>query len=1355
MRRVVNLYFIGFYLIFGTIISSAQQPDIKLSTGGEAHGNTLVFEGNQLIFRGEINHLELSAFEDRNDFVSIQMPGYFLTGKTGAPALPQKTMLFEAGKGEVTGIRIDHLDSVIFDLRQLGIDARISPFMPSARKGAPAENIEVDGVVYGADRWTGGPLVTVAYEGVMRGLPMSTLHFSPICYNPVRNLVKIYFNVTCTIETIDLVNRKYIPSRAFEGLFDRVIRRNDLRTKKALFTEEPMTLVILSDTLFRETLQPFIQWKSLKGFNVVEAYRQEPEVGSSRETIKSYLDALYTQPSEGMAPPTYLLIVGDVEQIPLSQSSGEITDLYYTTYDGEGDYIPDLFYGRISVTSVEQLQAVLDKVLEYEQYQFPDPSFLDEAVLIAGVDGTFASRHGNGQINYAHDHYINESNGFNAHTFLYPESDTSDRLILELISGGVGFVNYTGHGLYDRWIDPTFHQSDIEGLENLGKYPVMIGNGCETNVFNLGECFAEALIRAPGKGALAYIGCTNDSYWDEDYFWAVGVGPIVAAPVYEESSQGYYDKVFHSHGESREGWTPSLGEMVFGGNISVQQSNSSRKKFYWEIYQLAGDPSIIPWFSQPDTRDVFYPELLPAGSHRMDITCAPFDYVALSQNGVLLDALHASEEGYATLYFHDTVMSGTLDLVVSGDAYIPFTGEVVIGVSPDPYLDLTGFALADESVEADGVISIDEQFSFDLQWINRGGAAMENDTLILFTDHKDIVILDSMVAVETVEAGDTVTIQSVFRIGCGPGVTDQGSLVFGLYWKGDREGRRVYLKEKAYAPLLVSEGIVWDDRPSGNGNGIAEPGEWLTCYWTMHNHGHFRTGILSGSEYPEGVSVFERIEFDPLPALQPEERRTITFRAQMAAKVKGSQKAGPFTAGDQYVSLQDSFLLFSGRHFEDFSNPALDNYPFINNSDLPWRSDSETYNSSQYSFRSGAISNHGVSELSVGFETREVDTLSFAYRVSSEAGFDYLRFYVDSVLVNSWSGEKGWDRYSATLEPGIHVITWSYLKDQSMSRGEDAAWIDDIVFPVSAFRGSDLSLMKVIQPVSGPWLTNQEQVTLLVKNTGLDTIHRFSIHVSMDQLPMSIDTITAPMLPGELSEFIVSGLFDLSNMGIHRLHTWIVADSDHYNGNNQLEMEVIRYEYPDLALSMLQMDELEGIHADAVVAIANEGNTVIDSLRFESWIDGTMIKSGTLFIGLEPGQALRDTFRLIDGTNNLLTTGFYDYLVRSAVMDSALLNNEVSGVIYWHALGTPPWNTSHGLLLYPNPATEGFYVILPQPADRAKRVELFNLNGRVEATYEIKKGSTQLYITLSSTVPGNYLLKIDGLEVSLPVVITD
>ena len=45
---------------------------------------------------------------------------------------------------------------------------------------------------------------------------------------------------------------------------------------------------------------------------------------------------------------------------------------------------------------------------------------------------------------------------------------------------------------------------------------------CQSNKFDEPTCFGEKLLRANNKGAVGYIGGSNNTYWDEDYWWAVG-----------------------------------------------------------------------------------------------------------------------------------------------------------------------------------------------------------------------------------------------------------------------------------------------------------------------------------------------------------------------------------------------------------------------------------------------------------------------------------------------------------------------------------------------------------------------------------------------------------------------------------------------------------------------------------------------------------------------------------------------------------------------------------------------------------------------------------------------------------------
>jgi hypothetical protein len=1350
MRRGFAIQLVCICLLAAASLMEAQDRTLKIATGLNEGSISLDFDGEQFLFESSIQAVELDPVISDPSYTAISIPGYFPSGDPGIPSLPGISRLFESPPSGEIRIRVEQIDSLMIDLRQLGIGEKILPYQPSPRKGEPNRPLMPDPGTCYTDGWIGGPLLDVEFEGTMRGLPISNLHFNPVQYNPSRGLLKVFYHVRCTIETPPPAGNRANLEPAFSGIFGRVVRQTTVPSKKAIFSEQPMTLVILSDPLFRDALQPLVRWKSRKGFRVVEAYLGDSVVGGTRESIKNYLKELYANPSDGVAPPSFLLIVGDVEQVPLSQPSGQITDLYYAEYDGGGDYIPELFYGRISVTTPEQLGVVVDKILEYEQYLFPDPAFLAQSVLIAGVDGSYAGTYGNGQINYANEYYLNSEKGITTHMFRYPESDTARQAILDLISDGVGFVNYTGHGLHNGWTDPAFGLGDIGDLKNGSRYPVMIGNGCETNIFSMPECFAEALLRAPGKGALAYIGCTNDSYWEEDYYWAVGIGPITAHPVFDATSPGCFDRVFHTHGEPYALWTPTLGEMIFGGNMAVQQSSSSKKKLYWEIYQLAGDPSIIPWFGRPENQEVDHPGLLPEGILRMDVTCAPYSYVAISKEGVLLDALHASAEGFATLRIPESISSGKLDLVITGDRYIPYNEELEFGSPEGPYLDLLAYHLTGESVEADSFITPGEMASLDLVLLNRGGEPIAGDTLVLFSGNAFLEVADSLVILEEMGPGDTLLLTGAFRFRSGTHVDDQARAVLGLNLRGTSSP--LFLKEILHAPVLGSLGISWDDRSPGNGNGIAEEGEWLYGSWALFNSGHYRTGAVSGSWSGGQSDLIEQILFDTRPVLEPGDTAVLDFRLKVGSSGMQWFNSGPLLATDQYGSVRDSFQLAAGRYFEDFREGRTDRFPFENLSPVPWVTTQGSFASPMYALRSGKIGHKEKSEISLHFETIVGDSLSFSYRVSSESGYDFLRFYVDSIQAGSWSGNTGWDRYSLFMEPGPHEVAWSYTKDVALSGGEDAAWIDDIVFPESAFSRGDLSLVEILSPVSGPWLSDREQVRILVRNTSRDSVPGFTVHYSLNGVFFAEAVCPELLLPGEEVDFPLEHRLDLSISGTYRLGVQIVSDTLGFGGNNRLEKKIVRYDYPDLSLALEDLEEVKGVFTEATIILANPGNIPIGTVAFEVWLDERLRGSGTRFIGLDPGGRTEEVFRVADSLDNL-PFGSHEFLIRAVLEDSVTGNNLVHGSFTWIPLGTLPSDQPVEWLFYPNPALSGFFVELRGPAKQEERFELIALTGRMVESFTLKTGTDRFRVSTSLLPGGNYLLRRVGTGETVRVVI--
>ena len=62
------------------------------------------------------------------------------------------------------------------------------------------------------------------------------------------------------------------------------------------------------------------------------------------------------------------------------------------------------------------------------------------------------------------------------------------------------------------------------------------------------------------------------------------------------------------------------------------------EQYYWEIYHLMGDPSLMPYLGVPSTLNVLMLILTPIKTSSLTVTTEENAYVALSMNGVLLDA---------------------------------------------------------------------------------------------------------------------------------------------------------------------------------------------------------------------------------------------------------------------------------------------------------------------------------------------------------------------------------------------------------------------------------------------------------------------------------------------------------------------------------------------------------------------------------------------------------------------------------------------------------------------------------------------------------------------------------------------
>ena len=138
----------------------------------------------------------------------------------------------------------------------------------------------------------------------------------------------------------------------------------------------------------------------------------------------------------------------------------------------------------------------------------------------------------------------------------------------------------------------------------------------------------------------------------------------------------------------------------------------------------------------------------------------------------------------------------------------------------------------------------------------------------------------------------------------------------------------------------------------------------------------------------------------------------------------------------------DTLLPYGG--FNESSDPEYFNsHNWQMSGDADWAVTNEEAYSGDYSVRSGYITHNQSSSMSITQETQATEII-FYRKISSEASYDKLHFYIDDEDMGEWSGVKRWGEERYSVPQGTHTFKWSYIKDHSVHFGEDCAWVDEI-----------------------------------------------------------------------------------------------------------------------------------------------------------------------------------------------------------------------------------------------------------------------------------------------------------------------
>ena len=635
---------------------------------------------------------------DDNDWCSLSFVNSIPGGEVGTPTLPLLASIIEVPVCKDFKVSVTNAvyDTVSLTLPVVPMQASIS------KSDRGPHHFTINREHYETDAYSGADLASVEYIGVARDRHMARLVFSPVRVNSKLGKAIVCRSADVTVEYVaadeQATNELY--SRYHTPAYSAGTTLNSLPTPKYVSNATPVRFAVLTISSLRcNKLEQYFSWKRQQGFRVDVFYIDELGI-QSNAAIDAMLKGLYTDATESDPAPAYLLVIGDVAQVPTHASrvtspsyadNDHVTDLYYTTWSS-GDNIPDCYHGRFSATDTVTLGAIIDKTILYESYQFADDSYLARAALIAGEDYGYANdnayTYADPAMDYAAKYYVNHANGYDTVTYYKNRTSfapagvyvtgsctsyTTAGALRSFYNQGAGWINYSAHGNWNCWGTPEFTVSHANQMSNTGKPTFMIGNCCLTNKFEKDVCLGEAVLRRRNNaGAIGYIGGSNSTYWGEDFSWEVGVRSNVSGTMdatYDANNLGSYDRLFHTHGEALNQTATTAGKIMFFGNMAVQSSGSSLTHYYWEIYHLMGDPSLMPWLGRAEEPYV----MVNDGGSNVYIGTVSGAYVAVvdpANDYAVVSATFADAGGNATLTL--PASHASLMLSVTAQGYKPY-----------------------------------------------------------------------------------------------------------------------------------------------------------------------------------------------------------------------------------------------------------------------------------------------------------------------------------------------------------------------------------------------------------------------------------------------------------------------------------------------------------------------------------------------------------------------------------------------------------------------------------------------------------------------------------------------------------
>ncbi|MGC8865026.1 MAG: C25 family cysteine peptidase [Bacteroidales bacterium] len=701
----------------------SQVQTITLQNSSLRQGfNVLDSKSNKIEIHYAVNEFFLEDFVVNGERMkSVLLPGVFLPNDEGAPNVAGESRYVAIPQGATPVLNIKSMQVQKFENVEVGP----APRLPLESEVGPL-HYEKNPAIYNKNAYYPEQPVRLSEPMQIRGVDVVLVGVTPFQYNPVTKELLVYQNIELEVNFEG--GNGHFGSDAYRNpYFDAILSDNllnysslpkiDYAARYASYygatdNDECEYIIISPDGPdFQRWADSIRKFRTEQGI-LTKVFTLSQIGGNTTTAIENFINNAY---NNWTIKPITCLLLGDYGTDPNNSIISPIYNNYCVSdniyADVNNDMMPDVVVSRMTARNNTELQVMITKFLNYERNPPTDTSFYNRPITALGwqterwfqicsesIGGFFRHKLGKSprrqnaiyQGNPNVDPWSTATNTATVVNYFGPNGQgyipaTPQQLggwtggtatgINNAINSGAFILQHRDHGMETGWGEPSYTNSNINGLYNTNLTFVMSIN-CLTGKYNWSsECFTEKFHRytknGVNSGALGLLAASETSYSfvNDSYVWGV--------------YDNWWPEFMPTYGSTPEprGILPSFGNAA--GKYHLQQStwpyNTNNKAVTYNLFHHHGECYSVIYSEMPQQLTVAHDDLIYQGAVSFTVTATPGAIVALTVDNQIIGVQTA---GTAPLVFNLPALVNGQKVIVTATKqnYFRYRKEVPVTI---------------------------------------------------------------------------------------------------------------------------------------------------------------------------------------------------------------------------------------------------------------------------------------------------------------------------------------------------------------------------------------------------------------------------------------------------------------------------------------------------------------------------------------------------------------------------------------------------------------------------------------------------------------------------------------------------